>query len=160
MLRISSFGFRAWFYLGSSASTPSISLKISASSYVLWPLTATRQEDAIGEGVHRRQFGVPFEEPAFGAAAPVEHAPQALGFGVRFQAQHQLAFGGAGGVDEPFDFEGVSDLGPAVAEVEPEANRFCTIEPEGQEATQVPQPLQSASLIAVFLRPSSKAMAV
>jgi hypothetical protein len=34
-------------------------------------------------------------------------------------------------------------------------NRFWRIEPDGQAATQVPQPLQSASLITAFFFPSS-----
>src|SRR5664280_959909 len=40
------------------------------------------------------------------------------------------------------------------------SKRFCTIEPEGQEPTQVPQPLHKASLMTAFLVASSKVMAV
>ena len=40
------------------------------------------------------------------------------------------------------------------------SNRFCAIEPDGQEATQVPQPLQSASLMTAFSFASSNVMAV
>ncbi len=40
------------------------------------------------------------------------------------------------------------------------SNRFWRIEPEGQEATQVPQPLQSASLMNAFFLSSRNEMAV
>ena len=53
---------------------------------VLGTLAAAGEEDAVGEGVHRRELGVPLEEEALAAAAHVEQAADVLRVGMRLQA--------------------------------------------------------------------------
>ena len=49
------------------------------------PLTGAGEEDAVGEGGHRRQLGMPLQEEAFGAAGDVEQPPHVVGIRLRLQ---------------------------------------------------------------------------